>query len=92
MSINSLFSSKSVEVDGEEIQVNVCMGGDYKFLLMVLGMAGTTSNHACIYCKIHTDYRRDMSKAHNFYYQEYFARTIEEMSQNALSNYQWLQA
>ena len=42
------------------------MGGDYKFLLMVLGMAGATSNHACIYCKIHTDDRRDMSKAHDF--------------------------
>ena len=62
VSINSLFSSKSVEVNGEEIQVNVCMGGDYKFLLMVLEMAGATSNHACIYCKIHTDDRRDMSK------------------------------
>ena len=92
VSINSLFSSKSVEVNGEEIQVNVCMGGDYKFLLMVLGMAGATSNHAFIYCKIHTDDRRDMSKAHDFYCQENLARTIEEMSQNALSNYQWLQA
>ena len=48
VSINSLFSSKSVEVNGEEIQVNVCIGGDYKFLLMVLGMAGETSNHAFI--------------------------------------------
>ena len=70
----------------------LCMGGDYKFLLMVLGMAGATSNHAFIYCKIHTDDRRDMSKAHDFYCQENLARTIEEMSQNALSNYQWLQA
>ena len=92
MSINSLLLSKSVEVNGEEIQVNVCMGGDYKFLLMVLGMAGATSNHAFIYCKIHTDDRRDMSKTHDFYCQENLARTIEEMSQNALSNYQWLQA
>ena len=92
VSINSLFSSKSVEVNGEKIQVNVCMGGDYKFLLMVLGMAGATSNHAFIYCKIHIDDRRDMSKAHDFYCQENLTRTIEEMSQNALSNYQWLQA
>ena len=92
ISINSLFSSKSVEVNGEEIQVNVCMGGDNKFLLMVLGMAGATSNHICIYCKIHTDDRRDMSKAHDFYCQENLARTIEEMSQNVLSNCQWLQA
>ena len=89
VSINSLFSSKSVEVNGEEIQVNVCMGGDCKFLLMVLEMAGATSNHAFIYCnyKIHTDDRRDMSKAHDFYCQENLARTIEEMSQNALNNY-----
>ena len=65
-----LFSSKSVEVNGEEIQVNICMGRDYKCLLMGLGMAGVTSNHACIYCKIHTDDRRDMSKAHDFYCQE----------------------
>ena len=55
MSINELFSSKSVEVNGEEVQVNVCMGGDYKFILMVLGMAGATSNYACRYCKIHTN-------------------------------------
>ena len=66
MSINNFFSFKSVEVNGEDIQVNVCMGGDYTFLLMILGMAGATSNHACIYCKIHTDDRRDMSKAHDF--------------------------
>ena len=87
VSINSLFSSKSVEVNGKEIQVNVRMGGDYKFLLMVLEMAGATSNYAFIYCKIHTDDRRDMSKAHDFYCQENLARTIEEMSQNALNNY-----
>ena len=57
----------AVTVDDETYNLNVFLAADYKFLLLVLGMGGATSDHACIYCKIHKSDRWDMSKVFNFY-------------------------
>ena len=36
-SINALAASKRLDINGEEMAIDVFLGGDYKFLLMVLG-------------------------------------------------------
>ncbi|CAB3983391.1 Hypothetical predicted protein [Paramuricea clavata] len=67
-----------------DIPVEVYIGGDYKFLLL-LGMKSATSDHACIWCKIHKNARSDMSKPKDFYW-ESLARSITEIQTHARSS------
>lgn len=49
--VNSIIEEKHITVDGKKIKVDVYLGGDYKFLLIMLGMKAASSMHSCIYCK-----------------------------------------
>ena len=43
------------------------LGGDYKFMLKILGVSGPTFIYACAWCKIHKDNRWDTSyNAHHY--------------------------
>ena len=44
---------KKIDVDGETVNLELFLGGDYKFILLMLGLSGATSNYACAWCKIH---------------------------------------
>ena len=41
---------------------NNLLGGDYRCLVMVLDMTGAISNHACIYCRVHSNDQGDVTK------------------------------
>ena len=86
--INALHRRGSIDVEGKSYKLNVYLGADYKFLLMVLGMSGATSNNACIYCKVSKSERWDMSKPECFYTDQEFdsVRSIEEMQSLYLTN------
>lgn len=49
--INTTLEAGSIEVDGKEVKIEMFLGGDYKFLLMAMGLSGATSTHA--WCLIH---------------------------------------
>jgi hypothetical protein len=51
--VNELNNKGSTLTDGEEVDLEFFLGGDLKFLLMMLGINNATSNHACLYCKVH---------------------------------------
>ena len=85
-SINALAASKCLDINGEEMAIDVYLGGDYKFVLMVLGMAGATSNHACIYCRVHSNDRGDMAKPEDFYWDDDVVRSMSDISKHAQSN------
>lgn len=53
--INSLIEQGAITVDGQEVKLEFFLGGDYKFLLTVMGLKGATSLYACLWCKIHKD-------------------------------------
>ncbi|XP_028394380.1 uncharacterized protein LOC114518556 [Dendronephthya gigantea] len=55
------------------------LGSDYKFLLLLLGMKGATSDYACIWCKILKLLRYDMAKPENFYWEENIRRTLDDI-------------
>lgn len=42
-----------MEIDGNKVCLHFHLGGDYKFLLVAMGMKGATSNDSCIWCLIH---------------------------------------
>ena len=51
--INSLIDLAKLTVDGQYLDTEFCVGGDYKFILLMLGLEGATSNYACAWCKVH---------------------------------------
>ena len=85
-SINSLSERGTIDIDGEEFSLKVFLAADYKFLLMVLGMSGATSNHACIYCTVHKNDRFDMSKDETLYNVPPLSRTNEDLVKCALAH------
>ena len=77
--INSVIKNGKVEVDGEEISIEMFLGGDYKILPMVMGLKGATSDYSCLWRKIHKLQRWDMSKDIDFYNTGEIKRTLQEI-------------
>ena len=93
-SINPLAPLKCIEINGEEIALNVYLGGEYEFLLMLLGMAEATSSHACIYSKHEDLYWGERvvksmhdiySKHEDLYWGERVIKSMHDISEHACS-------
>ena len=46
--INSVIRGGKVRVDSQEISIEMFLGGDYKLLLMVMGLEVTASDYSCL--------------------------------------------
>ncbi|KAK3753656.1 hypothetical protein QZH41_011267 [Actinostola sp. cb2023] len=53
--VNSLIEQGSLEIDNLKVNLEFFHGGDYKFLLIAMGMKAANSSHSCIWCK---DFRK----------------------------------
>lgn len=60
-------------------KLELFLSGDYKFLLLILGMKSATSNHSCIWCKVHMNQRWDMTKELHYYNTLPLQRTFKEV-------------
>ncbi len=83
--INSVNQNGKIKVNDTEVAVELFLGGDYKFLLMAMGMSGATSDHTCLWCKVHKLLRWDMSKDLS-YYNEELNRTLQEIKELSSSS------
>ena len=77
--VNKLVAAGKINVEGKNINVEFFLGGDYKFILMMLGLKGATSNYACAWCKLHKDERWKMDQHYTTYNKPEFSRSLEEM-------------
>ena len=77
--INEVVTEKKIDLDGETVNLEFFLGGDYKFILLMMGLSGASSNHACVWCKIHKDQRWDMHHDLDYYNSPPMQRTLEEM-------------
>ena len=77
--VNQLICKSTLPIDGENVELEFFLGGDMKFLLMILGLSSATADYACLWCKIHKDDRWDTSKPMNYYNREPMRRTLEEV-------------
>ena len=50
--INNLIAEEIVTVDGKEVDTEFFLGGDYKYILIMLGLNGATGNYSYAWCKI----------------------------------------
>uniref|UniRef100_A0A1X7TWP4 Uncharacterized protein n=2 Tax=Amphimedon queenslandica TaxID=400682 RepID=A0A1X7TWP4_AMPQE len=57
--INEMVRKPSIIIQGVSYSLKFILGGDYKFLLLLLGMNAAHSNYSCIYCTIKKDKRFD---------------------------------
>ena len=79
-----------MNVDGQEIKTELYLGGDYKFILLMLGLKGATSNYACAWCKTHKNDRWRINNDYTSYNTPPLARTLKEMfemSKKSRDNY-----
>jgi len=53
---------KRIKVDGFCFDIELFLGGDWKFLAMICGIDSTSSTHSCIWCKCPRHERWDTSK------------------------------
>ena len=79
--VNELIEKGQITVDGKDVSINFFLGGDMKFLLMVMGMTSATADYACLWCKVHKDNRWDTTKLSHYYNQQPLQRTLKEIKE-----------
>ena len=81
--INSLNRVKRFKVGEKTINLELFFGGDYKFLLTVMGVQNATCNRSCVWCKMPRQNRWDISYNLSHYNNEPLKRTLHEMMKMA---------
>jgi hypothetical protein len=56
--INTLYEKASIEVEGKHFDLDILMGGDMKFLQLVLGLGGSLCNYSCPWYWVHKNHKR----------------------------------
>ena len=84
--INSVAKNGKINVDGKDIPDEMFLGGDYKFLLMAMGLRGATSDYSCLWCKIYRLQRWDMTKDLDYYNTGELSRSIQEPNEYHAKN------
>lgn len=68
--INGLINRGTMDIGNTQVKTEYFLGGDYKFILMILGLKGATSNYACVWCKTHKCNRWEVDKPYEYYNSE----------------------
>ena len=78
--INELIQDKQpITINNTSYNLEFFLGGDYKFLLLMLGMKGATSIYACLWCKIAKTERWNMKFDLEYYNKSPLQRTLQEV-------------
>lgn len=77
--INELNSQKYIAVDGQKVNLEIFIGGDMKFIQLLLGMNSSIATYACPWCKVTKECRGDISRPRGFYHGQNMTRSISEM-------------
>ena len=88
--INSMITEAKVTIGHTEIKTEFFLGGDYKFILIMLGLNGATANYACAWCKIHKDDRWKTDEHFTYFNSKPLSRSLQEMremSKKSKDNY-----
>ena len=75
---NEVEQLTSIEVEGITYDLEYYLGGDWKFLAIVMGIDSAKSDYACIWCKCSKEERSNMDKTWSITDTTHGARTIQE--------------
>jgi hypothetical protein len=56
--INTLYEKASIDVEGKHFDLDILMGGDMKFLQLVLGLGGSLCNYSCPWYRVQENHKR----------------------------------
>ena len=56
--INKLYEKGSSAVEGKQFDLDILMGGDMKFLQLVLGLGGSLCNYSCPWHRVQKNQKR----------------------------------
>ena len=71
---------KEIHINGITFEIELFLGGDWKFLAMVCGLESATSTYSCIWCKCPKEKRWNMKKKWSLIDTDKGARTIDEIN------------
>ena len=78
--VNELIQDKQPITINNSYNLEFFLGGDYSFLWLMLDMKGTTSIHACLWCKIGKINRWNMDFALsikiNLHFREHYMKSL----------------
>ena len=74
---------ETVTINDISYQIQLFLGGDWKFLAIICGLESATSQHACIWCKCSKTERCNMELEWSITDPTKGARTIEEITKKA---------
>lgn len=77
--INNSITNNNISIGGVDLTLEYFLGGDYKFILMMMGLKQATSNYSCVWCKIYKQDRWVMSHDMEYYDSHPLKRTLEEI-------------
>ena len=69
----------TIKLNGKTYKIELFMGGDMKFLLLIYGLDAANAQYSCLWCKCPASERWDMAKQWSFSDVSKGARTIEEI-------------
>ena len=76
---NEIIHHGYVMIENFKVPVQICLGGDYKFLLAVMGMNQANAWYACLFCTVKDSERHDMSKKESRYDSPPVVKTLAEL-------------
>ena len=77
--INDLWTAGHIMVNNRKYILELFVGGDMKFIQILLGLNGSLGMYACPWCKVTKDCRGDVSLPWNFYHSTDQIRSISEI-------------
>jgi hypothetical protein len=54
----TVYEKASIEVEGKHFDLDILMGGDMKFLQLVLGLGGSQYNYSCPWYRVHKNHNK----------------------------------
>lgn len=83
--VNSVANKGSVNVEGQDVPVIVCLGSDLKFLLMVQGMQSASSRYPCPFCRANLKQRSSAAATTEEFNEPPLLRTLKNMREDCLA-------
>ena len=77
--VNLLIERGTILIDGQEVKLEFFLGGDFKFLAMIMGLNSATANYSSLWCKIYKQNRWDTSKSCYFFHEDGQKTTLEKI-------------
>ena len=76
--INEIAKEGHIYVGSERVGIELFVGGDMKFIQLLLGLNSSIATYACPWCKVAKEDRGNVSHPWDFYHSDQLFRSVKE--------------